>query len=992
MLIVAGANLILFAMLSSAAAMWNGSQQAEYGSLTAMPTPAKIDSTEIHSTIKQQTRTAYGTLPMSFEANYGQSNSQVKFLARGQGYTLFLTSTEAVFVFTKTVSVSRDRLETSIMEMQAGSLDTDSIACIVLRMQLVNTDPSTRVIGLRELPGKSHYFIGNEPKNWRSNIPHYKKVRYEEVYSGIDLIFSSKQGQLKYDFIIHPGADPMDIKFAFKGSKELSIDDEGNLSLCTPVGEIIQYAPLVYQKIKGIRREIPGRYVLQDENEVGFEVNSYDSSHVLVIDPILVYSTYLGGSDHDHGDAIAVDVSGNAYVAGRTSSIDFPIENPLRSNLIGPIDIFIAKLNTLGSGLVYSAYIGGSDEDWVHGIDLDSLGYAYVTGRTKSGDFPTENPFQSSLSGSQDAFVLKLNITGDALIYSTYLGGNDSECGWGIVVDRWGNAFVAGVTWSDDFPIENPFQSELLGPTDAFVTKFNITGSTLIYSTYLGGSHGDWATGIALNESGNAYVIGFTHSSNFPQENSLQDYGGEDDAFVTKFDLPGSALVYSTYLGGSDFDVGKAIAVDASSNAFVAGRTTSTDFPTEHPVQSYMGGSDAFVTKLNQTGSAIDYSTYLGGSELEDVGGIAVDNLSCAYVTGNTRSSDFPTENPLQSYLSGINNDAFVSKLNAAGSSLIYSTYFGGSGSDGSRGIAVDEVACAYVTGSTQSTDFPLKNPFQSELLGYTDAFVLKLCTAQDTTTIDSVFFEYAAKFVCGSQNNSQDMRLARGLYTTAINIHNPDDSAGVKFRKKIALTYPPGEQMPGWVSHWIEDELGPNEALEVDCVDIQNKFFPGGFPTPYIKGFVIIQSPISLDVTAVYTTAKPGGFLSSPKVTSIDIEQIRERRKERRPNLPDLVPVPDPTGNFCIIDVGPAPELIVTVKNQGSGIAGTSTTEVDFFEFGSFTMITLSLDPGATTELLFPIPPGCFDLDCEFKITVDVMDVVTETNEVNNVADGVCF
>jgi len=462
--------------------------------------------------------------------------------------------------------------------------------------------------------------------------------------------------------------------------------------------------------------------------ELGFEVGAYDASLPLVIDPTLVYSTYLGGSGFDYGSGIAVDSAGNAYVTGQTYSTDFPTANPFQAARVGGPDAFVAKLNAAGSALVYSTYLGGNGDDYGRGIAVDAAGNAYVTGETGSTNFPTANPLQASnAGGNYDAFVAKLNAAGSALVYSTYLGGSDYDYGYGIAVDAAGNAYVTGETFSTNFPTANPLQASNAGGPNAFVAKLNAAGSALVYCTYLGGSGGDSGQGIAVDAAGNAYVTGET-GSNFPTANPFQaSNAGGPDAFVARLNATGSALVYSTYLGGNGNDHGSAIAVDAAGNAYVTGETFSTNFPTANPLRaSNAGGGDVFVAKLNAAGSALVYCTYLGGSSWDYGTGIAVDAAGNAYVTGLTGSTNFPTANPLQAANAGGNYDAFVAKLNAAGSALVYSTYLGGSDTDFGYGIAVDAAGNAYVTGETYSRNFPTANAFQNSN-SYSDAFIAKL-------------------------------------------------------------------------------------------------------------------------------------------------------------------------------------------------------------------------------------------------------------------------
>jgi hypothetical protein len=585
-------------------------------------------------------------------------------------------------------------------------------------------------MGLEELPGKVNYFIGNAAWQWRTDIPTYARVKYQAVYPGVDLVYYGNQRQLEYDVIVAPGADPAVIQLAFEGASKLEINDHGDLVLHTGDGEMRLQKPVIYQETHGVKQAIPGRYVLKGHHQVGFHVAKYNASKPLVIDPVLSYSTYLGGDDFDRGQGIAVDAAGNAYVTGTTTSTNFPTAGPLQAALNGLSDAFVTKLNATGSAVVYSTYLGGSGVDGALALAVDSAGNAYITGLTDSTDFPTRNPIQAATGGSFDAFVTKLNATGNALIYSTYLGGSDFEQGFAIALDSGNNAYVTGRTQSTNFPTALPVQATLGGSSDAFIAKLNAAGNTLVYSTYLGGADFDEGHGIAVDSAGNAYVTGTTQSTNFPTALPVQAaFGGASDAFVTKLNAAGNALVYSTYLGGASFDEGHGIAVDSAGNAYVAGATSSTNFPTANPFQaSLAGGGDAFVSKLNAAGNALVYSTYLGGSARDDAYGITADSAGNVYVAGRTASSNFPMARPIQATFNGGRFDAFVTKLNALGNALVYSSYLGGSGSDTGLGITVDTSGNAYVTGGTDSTDFLTAGPVQASFQGGSEnAFVAKI-------------------------------------------------------------------------------------------------------------------------------------------------------------------------------------------------------------------------------------------------------------------------
>jgi hypothetical protein len=749
----------------------NGQAPAHNFTSNPMP-PAPPRTTE-------QAREAYGQLPMSFEANRGQADESVNFVARGAGYTLALSPTEATFALSRP---SADK--SSGGESSPGGLDDRGAARrarretrapdaprsqpppAVLRMNLVGANRAATVAGQNELEGKVNYFIGNDPAKWRTDVPTFGRVRYAEVYPGIDVVYYGNQRRLEYDFVVAPGRDAREIALEFAGAQKVEVDAETG-DLLVHVGEetIRQHAPVTYQEVAGGgRREVESRYALRDGGRVEFEVGEYDTSAPLIIDPVLVYSTYLGTSEIDAGFSIAVDSAGNAYVTGYTHSTNFPTASAVQGTHGGGVsDAFVTKLNAAGSALVYSTYLGGSS-DVDEGIDIavDSAGNAYVIGTTFSTNFPTAGAIQGTYGGgNNDAFVVKLNASGSALVYSTYLGGISSDVGREIAVDSAGNAYVTGVTTSTNFPTANPIDGTL-NSNDAFVTKLNASGSALVYSTYLGGSSGfEEASGIAVDSAGNAYVTGFTFSTNFPTASPFQgtNGGGNYDAFITKINAAGSALVYSTYLGGISSDVGREIAVDSAGNAYVTGYTGSTNFPTASAIQGTYGGAfDAFVTKINAAGSALVYSTYLGGSG-EDVGfGIAVDSAGNAYVTGYTTSTNFPTASAIQG-TNGGGADGFVTKINAAGSALDYSTYLGGSSSDFPSGIAVDSAGNAYVAGSTVSTCFPTTTgAFDTSYNGGDfDAFISKISETGPPTTITPA---------------TSTFQFAQATYTTAEDVN----------------------------------------------------------------------------------------------------------------------------------------------------------------------------------------------------------------------------
>ena len=673
----------------------------------------------------------YGKLPLSFEANQGQSDPQVKFLSRGSGYSLFLTDSAAVLALTKD-NPSSKRLDST---SAAAKTSKSKIAKTdVVRMELAGASSGLRVSGAEQLPGKANYFIGNDPAKWHSNVPTYAKVKYAAVYPGVDLVYYGNQRQLEYDFVVAPGADPKPVRLHFAGASKLKLNASGDLTIIAKNGEIAFHKPVIYQMKDGQtkdgqRQPIEGGFTLLAGNKVGFKVGAYDHTRELVIDPVLAYSTYLGGTRYEQALAIAVDEQGNAYVTGYTLSTDFPVtESALQR--VSPGGGFVTKLNPAGSALIYSTYFGGS----VQAIQVDKAGNAYLVGSAGS-DFPVTNgAFQTVNNAEQDeAFVTKLNPAGSALVYSTFLGGSTSSDATAIAVDAAGHAFVTGQTQDSDFPVTSgAFDKH--GPSlpyfrTGFVAAFNETGSSLIYSTYLGGSgraNGsdyDYPSAIAVDSLDDAYIAGFTDSTDFPvTSDAFQKVNKATYAtgFITELNVSGSALVYSTYLGGSgEEDDVRGIAVDGAGSAYVTGQTPSTDFPITsnafQKVNKTDGNYTAFVSKLNPTGSGLIYSTYLGGRGYELGNGIAVDPSGNAYVAGTTASGSFPTTPDayqIENAAGAGHTNAFLSKLDPTGSNLVYSTYLGGGERSGygdyALCIALDTSGNAYLAGWAVSTNFPV--------------------------------------------------------------------------------------------------------------------------------------------------------------------------------------------------------------------------------------------------------------------------------------------
>jgi hypothetical protein len=675
--------------------------------------------------------------PLYFEENAGQADPSVRFMSHVPGGTILFTSDEVMLRLAAHRVSYKPALNGEVTDLDSA----------LLRLQFIGANTSPEVRPNNALPGKVNYLLGSDPARWHTNLATFAQISYLDLYNGVTLKYEGDNRSLKGTYLVAPGADPEWIRWRYLGAQSVSLSDEGNLEIVPGAGsqvrKLVEHAPLAWQDIDGKRLAVPASYALASDDTVGFSIGRYDRAYPLVIDPTLVFSTYLGGEDQDQGLAIVTDKTGAMYITGEAESVDFPTTagafQPTYSD--GLSDAFVTKFAPDGATLLYSTFLGGNLTDISRDIYVDSEGNAYLTGSTTSNDFPTTpNAFQTSPPGDTDAFVTKLNPSGSALVYSTYLGGIGElggDDGYSITADAQGNAYISGVTGSRNFPLVNPFQADCRpGPPfchDVFVSKLNPQGSALIYSTFLGGrSVFEEGQAIAVNAAGNAYVVGFTDSDDFPLQNPIKPtlIAGDSDVFLTKFSTDGSSLVYSTYLGGyNGTDEGYGIALDTSENAYVVGWTDSSDFPMVNPVQSKFGGSnDAFVAKVNSAGSAILFSTFLGVFGTDIGYDIALDPANNMYITGYTSSEDFPVVNAVQPTYGGF-YDAFVAELNAAGSSLIYSTYLGGTSYEHGYGIAV-RGGTTYVTGDVVSTDFPTANPFQATLGGdgsYTDAFVVKI-------------------------------------------------------------------------------------------------------------------------------------------------------------------------------------------------------------------------------------------------------------------------
>jgi hypothetical protein len=672
---------------------------------------------------------AYGQLPLAFEVNQGQAPAAVNYLAHGGGFSVSLTA-------------------------QGAELNlTQGTTSNTVNLQLVGANPSAQAVGQDELITKSNYLIGNDPSQWHTNIANYGQVEYQNVYQGVDTLYSGDQGRLETTFVVQPGSSPGVIQMQVQGAQSLALDAQGNLVLHTTGGDVTEQAPVAYQEINGVRQAVSSRYILEGNNQVGFQVGAYDPSQRLVIDPTLSYSSYLSGGGADY--SIAVDSAGNAYIGGSNT---------------------IAKLNSAGTALLYSTTLGVCR---VYGVALHSSGDAYLTGAAISTTFATTaNALQPTYPGTQCGFFTVLNPTGSGLIYSTYIPGvvpnspatTFTSYAGNIAVDRSGNAYITASANAALPTTAGAFQPNYPGGSSSSTACLmeinpNLSGTaSLVYSTFLGGSGGDGGSGVALDSTGNVYVTGYTHSANFPTTpgafQTTYGGGGGGDVFVAKLNtaLAGSAtLIYSTYLGGSGNDGatpdlifhgsttstggtarGPAITVDSSGAAYVTGNTSSTNFPVTagaYRTTNPYGNTVAFLSKLDPTGSQLVYSTYLGANYRQKKGtynatiatGVVVDANGNATITGLTFATDFPTVNPIQSTLGG-DSDAFVTTFNATGSGLLFSTYLGGSLDDWAMGIAEDSTGNVYVAGFSGSNNFrTTAGAYQTSFSGPWTGFVFKI-------------------------------------------------------------------------------------------------------------------------------------------------------------------------------------------------------------------------------------------------------------------------
>ncbi len=696
---------------------------------------------------------AFGTVALNFERFPAEARkTQDRFAAASEteGTRFLLRGHRA------SVTLAAGEIAVNLRGSDGTSTATQTAT---IRMTLPGSNDNVEPIGVDRLVGRTHVLIGNDPSQWQRGIPHFSKVRYEEIYPGVDLVFYGNPDDLEYDFVVAPYADPANIRIAFEGAGRLRVDDQGDLVLRTKAGEVRHRRPRAYQVIDGHDRKVQAHYEIDPQGVVRFAVGEFDRWHPLILDPVLAYATYLGGIDTDLGHAIAVDSEGCAYITGQAVSPNFPRTPgfPEPNHLDGDTSYaYVTKLDPSGSRILYSTVFGGSDYDIGNAIEVDSSGAAYIVGESRSEDFPaTTRAIQRSHAGGRDAFVAKLSPDGSTLVYATYLGGSEVDLGNALAIDAAGSAYVSGVTVSADFPTtSNAYQREYASREDVFVAKLSPDGSRLLYSTYVGSVGDDEATGMTVDRSGNVYLAGTT---------ATRRALGPSDAYCLKLNPTGSEVVYLKLFGGTGVEEANAVTVDDAGNAYLTGTVFSKDFPTtpgvfqpasRSPLPDTLAaiGYDAFVAKINPRGQDLVFSTFLNGSVAGVGRAIRLDPEGNIVVAGFTRSEDFPVTagaltppDPVREF------KGFLAKLDPNGRELLYSTRIGGSALQNVWDMTLDQAGNAYLVGSSISQDFPVtERALQTTLGGAFDAFVVKF-SASSTPVVAASGVVSGASFLPGA-------------------------------------------------------------------------------------------------------------------------------------------------------------------------------------------------------------------------------------------------
>lgn len=645
-----------------------------------------------------------------FEPNLGQADPTVRYIARGGGMMTMLTPNEAVFVNSRTPQP--------------------------FRLQILGAASDSRPVPERRLPGISNYFLGKDPSKWRTHVPHYEQLRYENVYDRIDTVFYSTDGRLEYDFVVQPGGDPSRIQLAWKGVDGVRLESNGDMIVSTAAGDIRHKRPVVYQNIGGKRVPVKATYALQPNHQFRISLGAYQRNYALVIDPSIFYSTYLGGTGTEDIAAVVADIFGSVYLTGFTASTNFNVTaGAFQTTQQNNGDAFVSKISPGGDALLFSTYLGGEAIDRATAITVDGNGSTYVTGFTGSFAFPTTTgAYQRDFSGFQDAFVARLNNTGSQLVFSTFLGtGDTSESGAAIAIDSLGRPIVAGTTNSPSFPTTTgAFKTTFSGGVDGFVTKLAADGKTLVFSTLIGGQIDDVPNAIALDAAANVYITGSTSSSDFPTTEGAysRTLAGFSDVFLLKLSLDGKRLFFSTFIGSSLDDSAYALSLEPGGRVAIAGQTTGANYPTTTSAyRTALGGlADGFVSRFSTDGGALIASSLIGSNATDGAFAVYVQEGGALVVGGTTFSNNFPTTSDAFQFSSSTFGDAFLVAMNPLANGIKFSTIYGGGGGDQGRGMAATTDSDVILIGNTGSLDLPLTfNPIQGVNRGQTDGFVARI-------------------------------------------------------------------------------------------------------------------------------------------------------------------------------------------------------------------------------------------------------------------------
>ncbi len=791
-----------------------------------------------------------------FVPNLGQLDPLVRYTVKTNRESIYFLKSEVWIALAGPVDLARD----------SGSRGPE------LRLSFHESNRTVQILGGSLMPARFNYCLGEDPSQWQTAVPSYASVVYREIYDHVDVTFSGTKGMLESIYTVKRGGDVDTISVALDGARWLRLDEEGNLVIETARGQLLETKPLAFQQTDQGRREVACRFTLDPvAKRYGFALDGpYDPEYALVIDPIIGFSSYLGGAASDSVAASAVNAKGELYLAGQTFSTDFPVESSLFPNPAGKGDTFVSKLSADGTTLLYSTYLGGSEFDSASSIFVDeNSGEVFLAGWTFSQNFPLVSPIRNMNSGGGDGFIAQISTDGDSVNYATYLGGNDFDVITGIDVDVGGSIHVAGQTSSIDFPLQSALQPVLRGVSDAFVTRLAAGGQSLRYSTYLGGSDLDGAQAVEIDAAGRAYVTGFTSSLNFPTFNPFQErLAGNTDAFVLGLSADGSGFVFATYLGGSDDDTANALVVDNMGTAHVTGRTRSADFPvTANAFQSSNNGRlDAFLTSFSSAAPAVTRSTYLGGSGDDEANAISVDSNGDCYLAGSTTSVDFPVANAIQASAFGL-TDVFVTRFSSGGQTLIFSTYLGGTSDDTALGLSVDAMGNIYLSGETRSTDFPIVEPVQTAFGGgATDGFFVRIDPFEPEFT-STLFFPRLV--TTESVNNSLDTSEFTGI--AVANLSNTDGFLGfTAFHADGSLISGPG----------VANPVLKNLAAKNQLAMIDSEVFGSGLTVLNPRGWFSVQSTVAETVGFFLVfnstlSVLDGATVSSDRVTDFVLPEV---------------------------------------------------------------------------------------------------------------------